>query len=93
MRCLTPAPSLAATPAPAAIEYPIERQCGGRACEPSAGGPMVLEQTGNPWQAGLVGSVRQAAASTTMQAGGDASPVIPPQGGMSNPISDLILGT
>ena len=87
MKYLTLAFCLVTTPVLAAIECTIERQCGGGACDPFTGGPMVLEETGDVWQVSLDGSVWQAYASTTMEAGGDVSLVIPPQGGMSGLIT------
>ena len=40
---LLPAPALAG------FECKVDRQCGGGACEAYAGGPFVIEQTGDTW--------------------------------------------
>lgn len=79
---LAPAPTLAAS-----FDCTIERQCGGGACDPFTGGPLVLTETGDVWQVSLDGAVWQAYASTTLPAGGEVSLVIPPQGGMSGLIT------
>jgi hypothetical protein len=85
--------ALAADPALAAsFDCTIERQCGGGACDPFTGGPLVLEETGDMWQVSLDGTVWQAYASTTIEDGGEVSLVIPPQGGMSGLITVMPSG-
>lgn len=84
--------SVFATPALANFDCAIERQCGGGACEAFAGGPLVLQETGDTWQVSLDGGVWQGYSSTTMTEGGEVSIVIPPQNGVSGLVTVMPTG-
>ncbi len=81
--------ALALLPAPAmaGFDCTLVQQCGGGACEPFTGGPMVLTEAGDVWQISLDGQQWQGYATTTLEVGSEVSIVIPPQSGMSGLIS------
>jgi hypothetical protein len=79
--------ALLPTPALAGFDCTLVQQCGGGTCEAFTGGPMVLTETGDVWQIALDGQQWQGYATATLEAGGEVSIVIPPQGGISGLIS------
>jgi hypothetical protein len=87
MKRLIAALSLVATPALADFECTIERQCGGGACEAFAGGPLILHEAGDIWQASMDGAMWEGYAASTVEDGGEIAIVIPPQQGLSGLIS------
>jgi hypothetical protein len=80
---------LAIIPAPAlaGFECSITQQCGGGTCEPFAGGPFLIEEAGDVWAISWEGNAWEGYSTTTMEAGGEVSIVIPPQNGVSGLIS------
>jgi len=87
MKYLIVALSLTATPALAGFECAIERQCGGGACEPFAGGPLLLNETGDGWEVSMDGATWSGYPASTVTDGGEVAIVIPPQGGVTGLIS------
>lgn len=78
---LLPAPALAG------FECKVDRQCGGGTCEPYAGGPFVIEQTGDTWSVTADAQGWQAFDAGFIDDSGELVLVMPPQGGMSGMIS------
>lgn len=80
---------LALFPAPAfaGFECSITQQCGGGTCEPFAGGPFLIQEAGDVWRISWQGQEWEGYSTTTTQALGEASIVIPPQNGVSGLIS------
>lgn len=80
---------LALFPAPAfaGFECSITQQCGGGTCEPFAGGPFLIQEAGDVWRISWQGQEWEGYSTTTAQALGEASIVIPPQNGVSGLIS------
>jgi hypothetical protein len=81
--------ALALIPAPAlaGFECSIDRQCGGGACEPFAGGPFLIVESGDTWRISWEGQAWEGYTTTSMLGAGEASIVIPPQNGVSGLIS------
>ena len=79
--CLTATPALSNT-----LTCTVERQCGGGACEPYAGGPFVIEETGETVRITADGQVWEGYVSNDGNTE-ELSIVIPPQNGMSGLIS------
>lgn len=84
---------LAPVPALANFECTVIRQCGGGACEPFQGGPLLLEETGDVWLVTLGEFQWQGYATTTVDNGGLVSIVIPPLEGVSGLVSVYPDGT
>ncbi|WP_374393946.1 hypothetical protein [Tabrizicola sp.] len=78
---LLPAPALAG------FECKVDRQCGGGACEAYAGGPFVIEQTGDTWSVASGGQTWQAFDAGHIDDTGELVLVMPPQAGMSGMVS------
>ena len=76
-------------PAPAFAGYECiaTQQCGGGTCEAYAGGPFLIEEAGDFWQVSTDGQSWDGYLTTTMDAGGEVSIVLPPQNGMSGLVS------
>lgn len=74
-------------PAFAGFECTIDRQCGGGTCEPFAGGPFVIEQTGDTWEVKSGDQAWQAFGAGSIDDTGELVLVMPPQSGMSGMIS------
>ncbi|MCX7289115.1 MAG: hypothetical protein NTW20_16615 [Rhodobacterales bacterium] len=79
---LAPAPTLAAS-----FDCTIVQQCGGGTCEAFEGGPLVVKEAGDVWQVSLAGQAWEGYSTTTVEAGGEVSIVLPPQNGISGLIS------
>ena len=80
---------LALLPAPAfaGFECSITQQCGGGSCEPFDGGPFLIDEAGIVWRVSWEGQEWEGYSTTTTQARGEVSIVIPPQNGVSGLIS------
>lgn len=78
---------LAPLPAFAGFECKVDRQCGGGTCEAYAGGPFVIEQTGDTWSISADGQSWQAFDAGHIDNTGELVLVMPPQAGMSGMIS------
>jgi hypothetical protein len=80
---------LALIPAPALAGFAckIDQQCGGGTCEPFSGGPFLIKETRDAWNISWEGQEWQGYSTIAMEAGGEASIVIPPQNGVSGLIS------
>lgn len=80
---------LALVPAPALANFDctIAQQCGGGACEPFTAGPMTVVEAGDVWQIQIGDITYEGYSTTTMDAGGEVSIVVPPQQGMSGLVS------
>ena len=87
MKTLAFALLLLPTAALADFDCAIAQQCGGGACEPFGGGPMVVREVGDTWQVEIDGTVYEGYSTTTMDTGGEVSIVIPTQQGMSGLVS------
>ncbi len=74
-------------PAFAGFECKVDRQCGGGTCEAYAGGPFVIEQTGDNWSISADGQSWQAFDAGHIDNTGELVLVMPPQAGMSGMIS------
>lgn len=70
-----------------AFECTILQQCGGGTCEPFTGGPLLVEEAGDVWRVSMDGQVWEGYSTSTMEAGGEVSIILPPQNGMSGLIS------
>jgi hypothetical protein len=80
--------TLASAPAQAAsFDCTILQQCGGGTCEAFDGGTMLVRQAGDVWQVSLAGQAWEGYSTTTTEAGGEVSIVLPPQNGISGLIS------
>lgn len=79
--------ALLPVPAFAGFECKAERQCGGGTCEPYAGGPFLIEQTGDTWTVKSGDQVWQAFDAGRIDNSGELVLVMPPQGGMAGMIS------
>lgn len=79
--------ALIPVPAFAGFECSIDRQCGGGTCEAFAGGPFLISEAGDNWRISWEGQEWEGYSTTTMDTGGEASIVIPPQNGVSGLIS------
>jgi hypothetical protein len=79
--------ALIPTQALAGFECTIDRQCGGGTCEPFDGGPFLIQEAGDVWRISWQGQEWEGYSTTTLEAGGEASIVIPPQNGVSGLIS------
>jgi hypothetical protein len=79
---LVPAPILAAS-----FDCTIAQQCGGGTCEPFTGGSFLVQEVGDIWRVTSDGQSWEGYASTTIDAVGELSIVIPPQNGLSALIS------
>lgn len=79
--------ALVPVPALAGYECTAERQCGGGACEPYAGGPFVIEQTGDTWEVKSGDQSWQAFDAGHIDDTGELVLVMPPQAGMSGMVS------
>ncbi len=86
LSCLTLL-ALGAAPAFAGFECRIEQQCGGGSCEPFDGDAFLIEAAGDVWRIEWEGQLWEGYSATTIEAGGEASIVIPPQNGVSGLIS------
>ncbi len=78
---LIPAPALAG------FECKVDRQCGGGACEAFAGGPFVIDQTGDTWAVKMGDVAWQAFDAGHIDDTGELVLVMPPQAGMSGMVS------
>ena len=76
-----------ATPAMAAFECGIDRQCGGGTCEPFAGDPFLIEEAGDIWRVSWQGQVWEGYQTSTVENEDELSIVIPPQNGGSGLVS------
>ena len=79
--------ALLPTQAFAGFECTVSRQCGGGTCEPYAGGPFVIEQTGDTWSVQADAQSWQAFDAGNADGSGELVLAIPAQGGMSGLIS------
>jgi hypothetical protein len=79
--------ALLPVPALAGFECSIAQQCGGGTCEPFNGGPFLIKEAGDAWRISWEGQEWEGYSTTTVDAGGEASIVIPPQNGVSGLIS------
>jgi hypothetical protein len=79
--------ALLPTPVLADFDCALAQQCGGGTCEPFNGGPMIVRELGDTWQVEIDGTIYEGYATTTMEAGGEVSIVLPPQQGMSGLVS------
>ena len=73
MKTLAFALLLLPTAALADFDCAIAQQCGGGACEPFGGGPMVVREVGDTWQVEIDGTVYEGYSTTTMDTGGEVS--------------------
>ena len=71
----------------AGFECKVDRQCGGGACEAYAGGPFLIEPSGDIWQVSTDGQVWQGFDAGYIDDSGELVIVMPPQGGMTGMIS------
>ena len=79
--------ALVPVPALAGFECSVAQQCGGGTCEPYAGGPFSIEQTGDTWEVTADGQVWQGFDAGKLDENGEFVIVMPPQGGMTGMIS------
>ncbi|MBN8632620.1 MAG: hypothetical protein J0L76_17415 [Rhodobacterales bacterium] len=79
--------ALIPTSALAGYECTATQQCGGGTCEPYAGGPFLIEEAGDVWRVSTDGQAWEGYQTTTVEAGGEVSIVLPPQNGMSGLVS------
>lgn len=80
-------PALIPSAALAGFERSIDRQCGGGTCEPFAGDPFLIRETGEARQISRQGQAWEGCQTSTIDPGGEVSIVIPPQNGVSGPVS------
>lgn len=78
--------SLSASPALAAFDCMILQQCSGGACEPYEDA-LLVKETGDMWTVSVAGETYEGYETTTMDAGGALSVVLPPQGDLSGLVS------
>jgi hypothetical protein len=80
---------LALIPAPALANFEcrVAQQCGGGTCEAFTGGHFLIEEAGDVWKVSVDGQAWEGYSTTTTEAGGEVSIVLPPQAGMSGLIS------
>ncbi|MFM7336348.1 MAG: hypothetical protein ACKO1H_18405 [Tabrizicola sp.] len=71
----------------AGFECTVDRQCGGGTCEPYAGGPFAIEQSGDIWSVATDGQSWQAFDAGYIEDTGELVLIMPPQVGMSGMIS------
>ena len=79
--------TLLPAPAMAGFQCTVDRQCGGGTCEAYAGGPFVIEETGDTWSISADGQSWQAFDAGFIDDTGERVLVMPPQAGMSGMIS------
>jgi hypothetical protein len=79
--------ALLPTSAMAGFDCAVDRQCGGGTCEPFAGGPFAIEQSGDIWEVKLGDQLWQAFDAGHIDDTGELVLVMPPQAGMSGMIS------
>jgi hypothetical protein len=79
--------ALLPTSAMAGFDCTVDRQCGGGTCEPFAGGPFAIEQSGDIWEVKLGDQLWQAFDAGHIDDTGELVLVMPPQAGMSGMIS------
>jgi hypothetical protein len=78
--------ALSASPALAAYDCMILQQCSGGACE-SYEDALLVKQVGDMWTVSVAGETYEGYETTTMDAGGALSVVLPPQGALSGLVS------
>ena len=78
---------LAASPALAAFDCNVFQTCNAGDCAPFEDGAMLVKETGDLWTVSIMGETYEGYETTTMEAGGEVSIVLPPQGPLSGLVS------
>lgn len=79
--------TLAASPALAAFDCNVFQTCNAGDCKPFEDGAMLIEAAGDVWKVSIAGETYEGYESTTMDAGGEVSIILPPQGPLSGLVS------
>ena len=79
--------ALSASPALAAFDCNVFQTCNAGDCQPFEDGAMLIKQSGDVWTVSIMGETYEGYETTTMDAGGELSVVLPPQGPLSGLVS------